>query len=117
MCAGKLARAKSSRVVVLSESSIPWDSHGEAESSHDWGRCSQSCNHSERSLSTCSSRGAGLKPRTCFLVTNSASPCWSSTQHRLEACAVSSSTRAVGLPLRIRYHEKCNGKPTARVED
>jgi hypothetical protein len=51
-----------------------WDSHREVESSHDWGRCSQSCNHSERSLSICSSRGAGLKPRTCFFVINSASP-------------------------------------------
>src|SRR6266436_7332558 len=49
------------------------------------------------------SRGAGLKPRTCFLVINSTSPCWSSTQHRLEACAALSSTQAVGLPLRIRY--------------
>ena len=32
---------------VPSENSPAWDSHGEAESSHDWSRCSQSCTRSE----------------------------------------------------------------------
>src|SRR6059036_2981276 len=43
-----------------------WDSRREVESSHDWGRCLQSCTRSECSSSTYLSRHAGLKPRTCF---------------------------------------------------
>src|SRR5262245_30195451 len=50
------------------------DSRCKAESSHDRGRCSQSYTRSECSWSTCSSRGAGLKSRTCFSVINSALP-------------------------------------------
>src|SRR5262245_43967584 len=42
-----------------------WESHRDAESSHDQGRCSRSCTRSECSSSTCSSRGAGWKPRIC----------------------------------------------------
>src|SRR6266851_10389366 len=51
-----------------------WDSHRRRESSHDWGRCLQSYTRSECSWSICSSRGAGLKPRTCFSAINSALP-------------------------------------------
>jgi hypothetical protein len=59
-----------------------WESRREAESSHDLGRCLQSCTCSGP-LSTCSSRAAGWKPRPVSS---------SSTQHRLEACAAASST-------------------------
>ena len=49
------------------------DSRREAESSHHPSRCLQSCTRSECSSPTCSSRGACLRPRTCFSVINSAS--------------------------------------------
>jgi hypothetical protein len=49
------------------------DSRREAESSHHPSRCLQSCTRSECSSPTRSSRGAGLRPRTCFSVINSAS--------------------------------------------
>src|SRR5262249_26270771 len=48
-----------------------WESHRRVESSHDRGRCSRFCIRSECSASTCSSRGDGLKSRTCFFVINS----------------------------------------------
>src|SRR6266404_3359805 len=50
-----------------------WESRREPESSHDLGRCLQPCTCSGCSSSTCSSRAAGLKPRTCSFVINSAS--------------------------------------------
>jgi cellulose biosynthesis protein BcsQ len=50
------------------------DSHREAESAHDWDRCSQSCTRSECSSSICSSRGSGLKPSSSSFDINSASP-------------------------------------------
>ena len=50
-----------------------WESHRRVESSHDRGRCLRPCICLESSSSTCSSRGAGLRPRTCSFAINSAS--------------------------------------------
>ena len=51
------------------------DSPRAAESSHDLGRCLQSCTRSERYSSICSSREAGLAPRICFSAISSPLHC------------------------------------------
>jgi hypothetical protein len=61
-------------LVVVPENSIRPDSRGEAESAHHPMRCSRSSIYLERMSPLCSSRGAGLKPRTCFSVISSTLP-------------------------------------------
>ena len=63
--------------VHLSFPKIPsgLDSSRAAESSHDLGRCLQSCTRSERWSSICSSREAGLAPRICFSAISSPLHC------------------------------------------
>src|SRR5207248_9135700 len=69
----QIARATFRRALSFSKIRSGLDSRCEAESSHHSDRCLRSCTRSECSSPTCSSRGAGLRPRTCFSVINSTS--------------------------------------------